>query len=85
MTEFSESKDPSTMGISPEVTWHPPSPENKNQQDEVKDTPNIESKKYTMEDLFSHINVVERELKVELYEIKLVLNKLVMSNLDKSE
>jgi hypothetical protein len=44
-----------------------------------------EVKEHTIEELFAHVNAVEGELKDELNNIKLVLNKLVMNNLDKSE
>jgi len=54
--------------------------EKENWWDEIK-----EPQVYTIQDLFSHVNAVEDELKAELNEIKTVLNKLVMSSLDKSE
>tara|TARA_B110000196_G_C21128426_1_gene657165 strand:- start:1171 stop:1317 length:147 start_codon:yes stop_codon:yes gene_type:complete len=38
---------------------------------------------YTPQELFSHINAVEDELKAELNEIKKVLNKLVTEKLNK--
>ena len=42
-----------------------------------------QEKVYTPEDLWAHINAVEDELKVELNEIKKVLNKLIKERLDK--
>ena len=74
MAEFSESQDPLTMGELPEVTYHNPT--------ENVDLPEQE-KVYTSADLWAHINAVEDELKVELNEIKKVLNKLVAEKLDK--
>ena len=77
MKEFSESFDPSVAGKPPEVTYHPPTgAPTKNVE-----LPNQE-KVFTLEDIFAHINAVEEELRVELNEIKKVLNKLITDKLN---
>ncbi len=81
MKEFSKSLDPTIVGQPPEVTYHPPtgiSTENVKLPDQAK-----EAKVFTLQDVFSHINAIENELKTELNEIKKVLNKLVKERLDK--
>ena len=74
MVYVTKSEDTTVMEELPKVTYH-----NSTENVEVLE----QGKVYTPEDLWAHINAVEDELKVELNEIKKVLNKLVEEKLDK--
>ena len=73
--------------LEPEVQWHIGTPAEPSATTfvttgEPEEQP-VETLYYKIQDLFSHVNAVEDELRAELNQIKKILNKLIEEKLDK--